>query len=287
MKSIGLALLNLGVLVLCPTLSLAQIYPVGYFNSTFTSGYNLFCNPLNTASNYLSSLFYDPPDGTTISLWNSATRSFDLSSVYMAGAGWSLDLRLDPGRGALLYTPFAYTNTFVGVLLEPDGSLFTVDDIDAPLKRPPVFGGPTGVYLLACKTAVVLGPGGLPVFDFILGRGPREGEQFTWFDPSSQTYQTTTFKSGVWNNRDPFLRYGSSAFSHIYASPSLRIVTSGRAVILSWPASAPDFVLETSSILVSNAVWTPLTYDVVTNGDSFVLTNEPSAGQSFYRLRHQ
>src|SRR6266566_1567265 len=285
MKSRGLALLNLGVLAFCPTLSLAQDYITGHVNSTFTPGYNLFCNPLNTVSNYLSFLFYNPPDGTAITLWNSATRSFDPSSVYMAGVGWSLDLRLDPGRGALLYTPFAYTNTFIGVLLKPDGSPFTVADADAdlPLKRPPVFGGPTGVYLLACKTAVVLGPGGLPVLDFILGRQPQEGEQFTWFDPSSQTYQTTTFKSGVWNNRDPVLRYGSSAFFYIYAAPSLRIVASDRAVILSWPASAPDFVLETSSILVSNAVWAPLTNGVVTNGDSFVLTNEPSAGQSFYR----
>ena len=284
MKSTGLALLNFSVLAFCPTLSLAQTNLTGYVNSTFTSGYNLFCNPLNTASNYLSFLFEfdNPPDGTTISLWNSATRSFDPSSVYMAGVGWSMDFRLDPGRGALLYTPLTYTNTFVGVFLEPDGSPF----IDAPLKRPPVFGGPTGVYLLACKAAGVLGAGGLPVFDFILGRGPQEGEQFTWLDASSQTYQTTTFKSGVWNNRDPFLPIGSSAFFYIYAAPSLRIVDSGRDVILSWPASAADFVLETSSILVSNAVWTPLTNGVVTNGESFVLTSEPSAPQTFYRLRH-
>jgi hypothetical protein len=58
-------------------------------------------------------------------------------------------------------------------------------------------------------------------------------------------------------------------------------------VILSWPASASNFVLETSSTLSSEASWTPLTNGVATSAGSFVLTNPMAAPSAFYRLRGQ
>jgi hypothetical protein len=55
-------------------------------------------------------------------------------------------------------------------------------------------------------------------------------------------------------------------------------------VVLSWPASASGFVLETTSNLTSGASWVPLTNGISTVNDRFVLTNNITASPAFYRL---
>jgi hypothetical protein len=123
----------------------------------------------------------------------------------------------------------------------------------------------------------------------ILGREVQEGEQFTWLDAATQTYHTTMFLRGVWSNGEPMLPVGTSAFFYIYAyayaAPSLQILPLNSNVVLSWPISAPDFVLETSSNLYSGAIWMPLTNGIATNLDNFVLTNSAKAAKAFYRLQ--
>jgi hypothetical protein len=84
---------------------------------------------------------------------------------------------------------------------------------------PPAHGTP-GTYLLSSRAAVQLGPGGIPVFDGVIGRGPRNGEQFRWFDPPSQLFQTTTYASGAWTNGPPALNIGQSAFFILLPEPS-------------------------------------------------------------------
>jgi hypothetical protein len=69
------------------------------------------------------------------------------------------------------------------------------------------------------------------------------------------------------------------------AAPKLTIVSSGGTVMISWPASAADFVLETADALISPILWQPVTIPPVTIGDKKVLTVNASSGQSFYRLR--
>ena len=61
----------------------AQIYNqgiVGYYNQVFIAGDNLFAISLLTSSN-LSGIFHRAktlPDGTTVSLWNPTSSTFNL-----------------------------------------------------------------------------------------------------------------------------------------------------------------------------------------------------------------
>ena len=177
----------------------------------FQSGDNLFCNPLLSANNSLNAIIPHASEGTIVFLWDSSPDAFTQSSTFVGGM-WSLNLELPPGEGALLRTFTTFTNTFSGVVLAPDGSILNPD---APVPHPPQFDGPSGRYLLADKF-----PATLPPFDYILGRGPKDGEQFTRLDPLTQTYHTTTFASGAWNNGTPFLQIGEAAFFDIVPEPS-------------------------------------------------------------------
>ena len=254
---------------------------IGYINSVYYPGTNLIANPVDDGTNDLADLFFQPPDGTTVSFWDPATRTFDSTAMFTAGLGWSQDQILKPGEGALLYTAEQFTNTFEGQVLQPDGS--PVDD-SQPLHFP-VPDLPTGTYLLSCKAPANLSSPESPVFSYVLGRGPQEGEQFTWFDVPSQSYQSTTFKSGAWDNGAPALPLGTSAFFRVYAAPTLRITIAANHMVLSWPIWAPDFVPEASTNLSAGTLWTSLTNGIVTNATSIVLTNSARGPNAFFRLR--
>jgi hypothetical protein len=60
---------------------------------------------------------------------------------------------------------------------------------------------------------------GSNVFTYILGRGPNEGEEFVRLDAATQSYLTTTYKSGLWSNGDPVLKVGEAAFFKVVSVP--------------------------------------------------------------------
>ena len=212
LKAFCLALLlgRVAVMAAIPTNVFSNI--VGYVNRGFLPGDNLFGNPLLSTNQFLSSIMPVAPAGTTISLWDSSARQFTLGSTYNAG-GWSLDLSLLPGQGALLHTDMSFTNCFVGSPLAPDGS-FWADD--SPMDPPPPFSGPDGIYLLSSVCPLNLGVTNLfPAFEYIVGRAPQEGEQVTALDAATQLYHTTTFSGGAWDNGDPILPVSGAALFNI------------------------------------------------------------------------
>jgi hypothetical protein len=66
--------------------------------------------------------------------------------------------------------------------------------------------------------------------------------------------------------------------------PRLEIALSGGAVLLTWPANAGGYVMETSSSLASTN-WTALTNAPVLMSDRYALTNSWSDQTRFFRLR--
>jgi uncharacterized repeat protein (TIGR03803 family) len=68
------------------------------------------------------------------------------------------------------------------------------------------------------------------------------------------------------------------------SAPHLAIIQSGTNVVLSWPANFTGFTLQSTTNLVSPAIWTPVApAPVVVNGQNTVAT--PISGtQQFYRL---
>ena len=68
----------------------------------------------------------------------------------------------------------------------------------------------TGRQLLSCY--IPIAPA---TFYDVVGREPQSGESVTALDPASQTYTTTTYDDGVWNNGAPDLAIGQSAFFNL------------------------------------------------------------------------
>jgi hypothetical protein len=185
----------------------------GYVNTPFLPGATLFNNPLDyNGVNNLTDLIPVPPNGTTVSLWNSATASFGTTSTYNNGS-WSINLTLQPGTGAELFTSIAFTNTFVGNVLNHDGSPYTGGN----LPPPPVFTGPNGIYLLGDKCPTT--DTGTDIFLNILGRLPNVGEQVTLLNSATQIDTTSTYLgNGNWDNI-PTLTVGYSAFLDVGPVP--------------------------------------------------------------------
>jgi hypothetical protein len=220
----------------------AQIYNpkvIGYYTTAFAPGNNLFDNQLEDDPDTLSTLFFQAPvpNGTTISLWNSTTSSYDTKSTF-SGGSWSIDLTLQPGSCALLNTMSAFTNTFIGNVLNHDGSLYN----GGKLLPPPVFSGANGIYLLGDKC--ITADTGTNIFINILGRLPNTGEQVTLLNNVSQTYTTSTYiGNGNWDNV-PTLGLGDAALFNIESVPEPNVFSLLNicALFICWRIKWPNII---------------------------------------------
>ena len=182
--------------------TLSAVSVVGYVNQPWPAdGYILINNPLdNGTGNTVSDLFAGTPVGTRVQLWDSTANAYT-SPTTKTALGWiGVDYDLFPGTGARLYSPVAYTNTYVGEVLDGDGV-----PASEPFDPPSPFTGPDGTYLLG--TILPTSVSGEDVFLWTLGRNPNAGEQF-----STLTYTTTYLGGGTWDNGAPSLSVAESAF---------------------------------------------------------------------------
>jgi PEP-CTERM motif len=194
---------------ICTLIAHANV--VGYYNYIFAPGGTLFTSQLDNPPNDLDTLFAGNghiADGTTISLWNSGAQNFSTASIF-SGGSWSVDLTLQAGAGFLLNTASRFTNTFVGNVLNHDGSFLQLPD---SLTPPPAYAGPNGIYLLADKTVLV--DTGTDIFLNILGRQPNVGEQVI-----TLTLTSTYLGSGNWSGGIPTLNLGDAAWLNIGPVP--------------------------------------------------------------------
>jgi NHL repeat len=67
----------------------------------------------------------------------------------------------------------------------------------------------------------------------------------------------------------------------------LRILATPNQIVLSWPAGATNFVLETAGVLVPAPSWAALTNGLVVLGDTCFVTNSLTGPAAFYRLHKQ
>jgi hypothetical protein len=179
---------------------------VGYYNTTFHIGDNLFASALMQGDNRLNTLFPAgslAPVGTSISLWDAGANAYYETAVWDGQFWWDsgfqnlVNFELLPGTGAKLTTPGEFTQTFVGEVIQPE---------------PPPFSGPNGVHLLGDKWPRAGGN----VFLRVLGRGPNVGEQF--INDAGVTW--TFLQGGIWDlGSEPTLAVGEAAFFNIGPVP--------------------------------------------------------------------
>jgi hypothetical protein len=78
---------------------------------------------------------------------------------------------------------------------------------------------------------------------------------------------------------------GASEYRWTNAPPGLSVFRTNAAVIVSWPASADGFLLETASDLAPPATWNPVTNPVLSaSGQLSVVLPAIGPGQ-FHRLK--
>ena len=69
--------------------------------------------------------------------------------------------------------------------------------------------------------------------------------------------------------------------------PVLHIVLAAGEIVLSWPSTATDYVLETGTSLEPGGTWEPITEGILVSGDSFVASRATTAVTALFRLRRQ
>ena len=93
---------------------------------------------------------------------------------------------------------------------------------------------------------------------------------------SGNTIYGTSSEGG--NNGD------GTIFALTLPLPTLVVAATSSQVVISWPASAANFVLQTTSDLSSGS-WSNITSEIFTNGPNCVLTNTLSSQAAFFRLQ--
>lgn len=202
-----LGILTVGITITVSESAWCQI--VGWFNTDVPPGDNLIAVAMRPQDLDLRirNLYWDVPEGTTVSLWDTTANDYTASSVYTQGR-WSVNLTLDMGMGVKMTSPVAFQLAQVGEVVNPDGSLYQGDYF----RNPPLFVKPPGVYLLGNR-APIPSAGDL-VYWQIMGRAPILGDRFQRLDAVSQTYITSTYGSGGWDIA-PQLRPGEAGFFYV------------------------------------------------------------------------
>jgi hypothetical protein len=95
---------------------------------------------------------------------------------------------------------------------------------------------------------------------------------------------------GVRGDNSGFIRltelraYGQSGGEIVEAAPTLGVARrSPASLVVSWPATATDFVLKSTPSLTS-PTWTAVSEPKVVDGSNVTVTIQPSSGNQFYRL---
>lgn len=95
-----------------------SVNAVGYVNLTIPVGFSMIANPLNTTNNAITSLMPAPPEDTTIYKWTGTSYAI---TAYSFGTWDNPNFTLNPGEGCFINAATAFTNTFVGEVMQ--GSL--------------------------------------------------------------------------------------------------------------------------------------------------------------------
>src|SRR5687767_2502685 len=98
--------------------SMAQVYSVnmvGYINQPIPAGFSMVANQLNASpDNKVTTLLPAPPNNTAVYKFNKASGGYDTLQFLGAWEGDDLDMTLNPGEGAFVFAPSAFSTTFVG-----------------------------------------------------------------------------------------------------------------------------------------------------------------------------
>lgn len=158
--------------------SLAQVYSVnavGYINLSIPVGFTMIANQLDkgAGNNTVANIFpATTPEGTTLYKFNGTT--YDINT-FEFGAWGTPAMTLNPGEGAFIKTPTAFTVTLVGEV--PQGTL------NNPI--------PTGFSI---RSSIVPQSAALNTIGYVADEGDTV---YRWVNATS-SYSIATYEFGEW-----------------------------------------------------------------------------------------
>jgi hypothetical protein len=155
---------------------------VGFYRVNFAPGFTFFANQLRPADDRVVALLSDPPSETTVFAFSPSSASTAIT--YYVPSGWEGDdvmMRLSPGSGAIIYSPTAFTRTFVGEVV-----LNSTNELAAGLSL---------VGSAVPKSLPLTGAGGL-------GLPIAAGDEIYQFSPAIGGYVVNTFMGNGWEGDD-------------------------------------------------------------------------------------
>jgi len=185
-------LLTAAVIAAGMAASQAQVYSVnavGYVNSALPFGFSLVANPLNTTNNTIGVLLPTPPDFTTLYKWNESSQGFDIAT-YFLGAWDHPEYTLNPGEGAVVSAPSAFTITWVGEVMQ--GTLANTVPQNYSIRS-------SKVPQAGTLTALVFPQ-------------PNEFDTLYKWNQTTQGYDIFTYFLGSWSPSEPSIGVGESFF---------------------------------------------------------------------------
>jgi hypothetical protein len=172
--------------------SMAQVYSVnmvGYINQSIPEGFSLVANHLNNSpDNRVITLFgTTPPEGTTVFKFNPDTDLFTLVRFAEGEWGGNIAMTLNPGEGAFINAPSAFTHTFVGEVA-----------LSSSVTVKPQF----NIVSSALPQSLPLTAG--------LGFAPVEGDEVFRYNATTDLYTLTRFAEGEWQPGEPTPNIGEA-----------------------------------------------------------------------------
>jgi len=159
---------------------------------------------------------------------------------------------------------YAQFNYPFGIATGPDGILYVADTLNDTLRAVAPAGGDWVVSTI----------GGLARTS---GSSDGSGEAARFNLPYGLAVDGTgnLFVADSYNHT---IRFGQPGFS-------LQAALIMDQIVLSWPAGASNYILETSGTPNAGAPWSPLSSGIFLSGDGFVKTNAITPAPAFFRLR--
>ena len=205
--------------------------------------------------------------------------------------------RLDASGRVVFSTLFGGTSTDAGwgVAVDPAGDVFVIGStysIDFPVVSP--FGlftttnsGGKDVVVLAFSTN-----GTAVRYSGYLGGAADDSGYGIAVDAESSAYicgMTSSLNFPTTAAMQSVPRGGTEAFlaKIRLLDPNLTVALSGNAIVLRWPASAPQYVLQAAPGIVPPVTWSSVTQTPVLAGGFYTVTLGPTNNLSFFRLLRQ
>jgi hypothetical protein len=165
---------------------------VGYVNIQVPTGYSMIANQLNASpNNTLATVMPAPPDGTTIFKFDPGTGGYIIAAnVDGAWEGAGPGTTLNPGEGAFIQAPSAFTATFVGEVKTGQSSTPLVAGYSIVSSQIPQAG-------LVSTDLLFPATEGDTVFQFVAATG---------------AYVISANVDGAWEPAEPNLRVGEPFF---------------------------------------------------------------------------